>query len=153
MEFAGGGWALVMTASKSSKYTYSHPVWTSPTPIAEAAVPTELGTAADAVSPMFWSYNGTQALLCMGDLVHCQGFYTPNRVKGSISTIVRQTPVAAAHQNANPATDTCTTTFCQGNQKPGELFEGANAVYSGKTWWRFGIINENNSWGSSFLPP
>ena len=67
MSIAGGGWQLVLQASSRSDFRYGHEVFTSRSPAGPVGDP-DPSNDADVVSPAWWSFAGTETMLCMAEV-------------------------------------------------------------------------------------
>jgi len=142
----GGGWTLVLQASSNSGYSYTNPIWTD-TSAPATNVPT-VAVNQDLVSSAFYVFKGTQSMLCMGDQSHCAAWThaldTPKDLANgaTISTV-------QANQTS------CSTLYCGPNTLPtaiaqSEKLFNATSGTTSHAWFRWGYVNDVNSWGTSF---
>ncbi|MCK6550638.1 IPT/TIG domain-containing protein [Myxococcota bacterium] len=135
----GGGWTLVLQASSSSPWVYTHPVWTNTS--APSWNTTDPSLDQDVVSSAFYSGTATESMLCMGDLTRCASWTH----RGTTPRELANGPRLSAVQGDNAF---CSTFQCGPNTMPNAI-RNATPGTTAAAWHRWGYVNDDNgSWGT-----
>jgi len=137
MVTSSGGWTLVLQASSISAFNYDHAIWTaSSAPLSNTADPV---FDQDMVSESFYSVTGSESMLCMSDLGHCNAWNHASNTAAALATGPRMSATQAGGS-------ICYAFKCASNTFPFDIRWHLPAS-SSSTWMRWGYVNDNNAWG------